>query len=109
MRHGEKGDILAEPLSQRRLDDSIRLVVDGGRRFIEDQQLALTDDRACQCEDLALADGEIAAAARDLAIECDATLVCLVLQREEASGRRAARVLPSTSRATRCALRRLMK
>lgn len=35
--------------------------------FVEDKQLASADDRAGQRQDLALADGKITAAARDLA------------------------------------------
>jgi hypothetical protein len=36
--------------------------------FVEDEQLASTDNRAGQRQDLSLADGKVTAAGRDLAI-----------------------------------------
>ena len=57
---------------------------DGRGRLIEDEELALAHDRTRQRENLALADRQVAAAARDLGVERDAALVHLALQREQA-------------------------
>lgn len=54
--------------------------------LVENQQLALPHDCTREREDLALADRQVAAAARDLAVERQAALVCLILQREKAGG-----------------------
>ena len=86
MRNREKRHVLSEPLSQRRLDDSVRLIVDRTRRLVQNEQLALADDRTRKRENLTLANGEVAAATRDGAVERDAAFVGFVLQREEAGG-----------------------
>ena len=59
---------------------------DGRGRLVEDEELALTYDRAGQREDLALADRQVAATARDLGVERDAALVVFALEGEEAGG-----------------------
>ena len=58
----------------------------GGRTFIENEELALAHDRTRQRENLALADRQVAAAARDLGVERDPSLVGLALQREQTRG-----------------------
>ena len=64
----------------------VRRLTDGGRRLVQDEQLTPAHDRAREGEDLALADGQVRAASRDLAVECDSGLVILVLQAEQAGG-----------------------
>ena len=59
---------------------------DGRGRLIEDEELALAHDRTRQRENLALANRQVAASARDLGVERDAALVRLALQREQACG-----------------------
>jgi hypothetical protein len=69
---------------KRRLDHRVRLVVDCGRRLVQDQQLALSHNRTSQCNDLPLPDGQVPAAGRNLAVERQPALVCLRLEREQA-------------------------
>lgn len=56
------------------------------RTFVENQQLALAHNRPREREDLALADGQVAASARDRRVERDPALVRLALEREQARG-----------------------
>jgi hypothetical protein len=70
---------------ERRLDHRIRLVIDRGRRLVQDQQLTLSHDRSSQCNDLPLPDGQVPAAGRDLTVERQPALVCLRLECKQAS------------------------
>lgn len=109
MSYSQQRHVLVELCAEGRLDDAVRLIIchttttcqyparatlanetealtDGGRRLVEDQELAPPDDGAREREDLPLADGQVRTAARDLAVERDARVVALVLQVEEACG-----------------------
>ena len=56
------------------------------RTFVENQQLALAHNRPREREDLALADGQVAASTGDGRVERDPTLVRLALKRKQARG-----------------------
>jgi hypothetical protein len=89
VRDREDGDVRRELAAERRLDHRVRLVVDRGRRLVEDEHLALAHERAREREDLALAHGQVPAAARDRAVEPErrgAVRGLVRLQREQARG-----------------------
>ena len=104
VRDRQKRHVLAQLRPERLLDDRVRLVIcaliskklisslgrialtDRRRRLVQNKQLAPAHDRAREREDLALADGQVRAAARDLGVERDARVVRLVLQVEEPRG-----------------------
>ena len=49
------------------------------RTFVENEQLASAYDRTCERQDLPLANGEVAPAARNLAIERQMAIVVVAL------------------------------
>merc|ERR1719424_1234963 len=51
MRNGEYGGVL-EDLADARLKDRVRLVVDGGGRFVKDDDLGLAEHRPSQADEL---------------------------------------------------------
>ena len=53
------------------------------RTFVENKQLAVADHRTRERNDLALANRQVPAAARDLGVERDPVLVRELLEREE--------------------------
>jgi hypothetical protein len=57
---------------------------DGRRGLVQDQQLALTQDRTGKGNNLSLADGQVASTRRDLTLEREPILVPLGLEREQA-------------------------
>ena len=76
---GEQCHVAAQLISQRLLDDRIRLIVDRGRRLIKDEQLAAAHESTSKCENLPLTDGEVATSARDLRVKRDAIVGVVVL------------------------------
>jgi hypothetical protein len=57
--------------AQRRLDEQVRLGVDGGRRLIHQQHAAAARERARHAEELALAAREVGAALAQLRVEAE--------------------------------------
>ena len=49
------------------------------RTFVENEQLASANNRTCERQDLSLANGEVAPAARNLAIECEVPIPVVAL------------------------------
>jgi hypothetical protein len=84
VRHADHRHISLQLRPERRLDHRVRLVIDRGRRLVQDQQLTLSHDRSSQCNDLPLPDGQVPAAGRDLTVERQPALVCLRLECEQA-------------------------
>jgi hypothetical protein len=70
---------------QALLNDLVRIQVNRGRRFIQDEQLASAHHRPRKRDDLSLSDGEIGPARSNRGIEMQAFMT-LRVEREQSSG-----------------------
>jgi hypothetical protein len=80
---GDDRDVAREPRAECSLDRCVHVVVDRGRGFVDDEQLAPPYERSGKRDDLALSHGEVRAARRDGAVKRQATFVS---PREEPRG-----------------------
>lgn len=65
MSDGKNGGQL-EGVSDRALDQCVRLVVDARRRFVQHEDLGLAQNSSCDANQLSLARAEVVAALREL-------------------------------------------
>lgn len=107
MRDGDDRHIFLQFRPQRLLDDSIRFIINRGRRcspnnvrtvvfsrkedkrvqtFVEDEQFALAHHRPSQRDNLTLSDRKITPPTRHVSVKRNHTLLSLILDREKSGG-----------------------